>query len=67
MTGYMGKGLKRLFSIIGLNFLAYNSGQLCAGVHSVYRISNVGFYHRWLDSLARGKDIREQTCKAVSC
>jgi hypothetical protein len=33
----------------------------------VYRITDVGFSHRWLVSLTRGADIREQTCKVVSC
>jgi hypothetical protein len=62
----MGKGLTRLFSIQSLNSLAYSGGQLCAGVHFVYGISNVGFYHRWLVSLAWVKDIRERACKQSS-
>jgi hypothetical protein len=54
-----------LFSIEGLNSLAYSGGRLCAGVNLFMELvtCNMGFYHRWLVSLTRGKTFENEHAK----
>jgi hypothetical protein len=60
LADYMDKGLTCLFSILGLLSVAYSGGHLCAGVHFLYWISNLGFSHRWLVSFTRGKTFENE-------